>query len=95
MKAGERWRKLLAAGFEDCEALACAARERFVNQTIPARPPTITISGNARRFTLEELLDVLGLAREGQAAKLDESVLLDEVLALQAHFEFLRLGVED
>jgi hypothetical protein len=44
---------------------------------------------------LEELLDVFGLAGEGQAAKLDEGVLLDEVLALQAHFELLRFGVED
>lgn len=47
------------------------------------------------RLTLEETLDVFGLARERQAAQLNESVLLHEILTLQALLKVLRLRVED
>lgn len=63
----------------------------------PAHQPSHIFQTTASgwRLTLEELLDVLGLAGEREAAQLDERVLLDEVLALQAHLELLGLCVED
>ena len=41
------------------------------------------------------LLDVFGFAGERQAAKLDERVLLHEILTLYAVLELVGLGVED
>lgn len=51
-------------------------------------------TGSGSKLTLEELLDVVILAGKRQASKLDESVLLHEILSFEAHLELFRLRIE-